>query len=68
VTKSWPDYHLRLGQITVDDRLPEGCTPAEQRLDETEVGEVTAVTLIAAIRPPEWKETIILTTARNGLG
>ncbi len=51
------DYHLRVGQITADDRLPEGCTLAEQRLDETEVGEGTAVTLINATRPPEWKET-----------
>jgi hypothetical protein len=33
------------------------CTLAEQRLDETEVGEGTAVTLINATRPPEWKGT-----------
>jgi hypothetical protein len=62
------DYHLRVGQITADDLLPEACTLAERRLDETEVGEGMAVTLINATWPPEWKETIILTTTRNGLG
>src|ERR1700729_4198353 len=28
------DYHLRVGQITQDTRLPEGQILAEQRLDE----------------------------------
>jgi heme-degrading monooxygenase HmoA len=51
------DYHLRVGQITADNQIPEGFTLAEQRLDETEVGEGTAVTLINATRPAEWKET-----------
>lgn len=51
------DYHLRVGQITADDRLPDGCTLSEQRLDETEIGEGTTVTLITATRPAEWKET-----------
>jgi heme-degrading monooxygenase HmoA len=44
------DYHLRVGQLT----LPEGHAPHEQRLDETEVGAGTTVTLIDAKRPPEW--------------
>jgi heme-degrading monooxygenase HmoA len=48
------DYHLRVGQVTQDTRLPEGCALHEQRLDETEVGEGTTVTLIDAKRPPEW--------------
>jgi heme-degrading monooxygenase HmoA len=48
------DYHLRVGQITRDTRVPEGCRLEEQRLDETEVGEGTAVTLIDTKRPPEW--------------
>src|SRR5215472_2706855 len=30
------DYHLRVGQITRDTRIPEGHTLEEQRLDETE--------------------------------
>ena len=51
------DYHLRVGQITRDTRIPEGYELHEQRLDETEVGEGTTVTLIDAKRPPEWKET-----------
>ena len=45
------DYHLRVGQITGDTRIPEGQTLREQRLDETEVGEGTTVTLIDATRP-----------------
>jgi heme-degrading monooxygenase HmoA len=52
------DYHLRVGQVTQDTRLPEGCALQEQRLDETEVGEGTTITLIDAKQPPEWvKET-----------
>jgi heme-degrading monooxygenase HmoA len=50
------DYHLRVGQITADTRLPEGCELVEQRLDETETGEATAITLIDAKRPPELPE------------
>jgi heme-degrading monooxygenase HmoA len=48
------DYHLRVGQLTRDNRLPEGYALQEQRLDETEVGEGTTVTLIDAKQPPEW--------------
>src|ERR1700760_2434374 len=51
------DYHLRVGQITEDSRLPEGQALPEQRLDETEVGNGTTVTLIDAKRPGEFKET-----------
>src|SRR5580658_3671558 len=39
------DYHLRVGQITQDSRVPEGYVLAEQRLDETEIGEGTTVIL-----------------------
>jgi hypothetical protein len=45
------DYHLRVGQLTRDSRVPAGQRIAEQRLDETEVGEGTTVTLIDARRP-----------------
>src|SRR6476620_1595539 len=45
------DYHLRVGQITQDSRIPEGHVLAEQRLDETEVGEATTITLVDASRP-----------------
>jgi heme-degrading monooxygenase HmoA len=48
------DYHLRVGQLTQDTRLPEGYALQEQRLDETEVGEGTTVSLIDANQPPEW--------------
>ena len=48
------DYHLRVGQVTRDTRIPAGHTLAEQRLDETEAGEGTTVTLIDAKRPAEW--------------
>ena len=51
------DYHLRVGQITSDNKLPEGFELKEQRLDETEVGEGTAIVLIDANRPAEWKQT-----------
>ena len=52
------DYHLRVGQLTQDTRLPEGYALHEQRLDETEVGAGTTVTLIDAKRPPEWVKTV----------
>lgn len=44
------DYHLRVGQITQDTRVPDGHAITEQRLDETEVGDATTVTLIDAHR------------------
>jgi heme-degrading monooxygenase HmoA len=48
------DYHLRVGQLTQDTRLPEGFALHEQRLDETETGEGTTVTLIDAKQPSAW--------------
>lgn len=51
------DYHLRVGQVTQDTRLPDGHTLQEQRLDETEAGAGTAVTLLDASRAPEWVST-----------
>jgi heme-degrading monooxygenase HmoA len=51
------DYHLRVGQLTHDTRLPGGFELKEQRLDETEVGEGSAVVLIDAKRPGRWTET-----------
>lgn len=50
------DYHLRVGQLTRDTRLPAGCALREQRLDETETGEGTTVTLVDASAGPEWTE------------
>lgn len=48
------DYHLRVGQLTEDTRLPEGHALQEQRLDETETGDATTITLVDARRPAEW--------------
>lgn len=39
------DYHLRVGQITADNHLPAGSVLTEQRLDVTEVGDGTTITL-----------------------
>ena len=50
------DYHLRVGQLTRDTRLPDGQALPEQRLDETETG-TPAVTLIDAKRPADWVAT-----------
>jgi heme-degrading monooxygenase HmoA len=51
------DYHLRVGQITADTHVPQGFALTEQRLDETQVGEGTTVTLLNAARRGEWKPT-----------
>jgi heme-degrading monooxygenase HmoA len=51
------DYHLRVGQITTDTRVPAGYALEEQRLDETEVGEGTSIVLITDERPAEWGRT-----------
>lgn len=48
------DYHLRVGQLTKDTRVPAGQALEEQRLDETETGAGTAVSLIDGKRPPDW--------------
>ena len=45
------DYHLRVGQVTADTRLPPGQVLREQRLDETETGAATTITLLDAQRP-----------------
>jgi heme-degrading monooxygenase HmoA len=47
------DYHLRVGQLTRDTRLPAGSALVEQRLDETVTGDATTVTLVDAKRPAQ---------------
>jgi heme-degrading monooxygenase HmoA len=47
------DYHLRVGQITADTQLPQGYDLLEQRLDETQTGEGTTVTLLDTTVPAE---------------
>jgi len=39
------DYHLRVGEITADTRIPEGQVLVEQRFDETETGTAKIVTI-----------------------
>jgi heme-degrading monooxygenase HmoA len=39
------DYHLRVGEIVADTRLPEGETLRQQRFDQTEVGDAKVVTV-----------------------
>jgi heme-degrading monooxygenase HmoA len=51
------DYHLRVGQVTVDTNVPAEYSVEEQRLDETEVGEGTSIVLITDRRPAEWGGT-----------
>jgi len=48
------NYHLRVGQITADSRIPKSHQLIEQRLDETEVGEGTTVVLLDGRCPPNW--------------
>ncbi len=48
------DYHLRVGQVTEDTEVPDGQVIREQRLDETETGEGTTVTLLDSSRPVDW--------------
>jgi len=45
------DYHLRVGEVVRDTRLPSGYQLQEQRLDETEVGDGTTVTFVNASIP-----------------
>jgi heme-degrading monooxygenase HmoA len=48
------DYHLRIGELTADSRAPAGRALQQQRLDETEAGDATTITLIDAKRSPQW--------------
>ncbi|HEX3861242.1 MAG TPA: antibiotic biosynthesis monooxygenase [Stellaceae bacterium] len=48
------DYHLRVGQVTRDTKLPAGQVLREQRLDETETGAGTTAVLIDGQRPADW--------------
>jgi heme-degrading monooxygenase HmoA len=50
------DYHLRIGQLTKDTAPPNEHGLNEQRLDETQTGTATTLSLIDAKRPPQWVE------------
>jgi heme-degrading monooxygenase HmoA len=71
------DYHLRVGQLTQDTRLPPGCALVEQRLDETQTGNTTTVTMVDAKRgreatkepaPADIAAWLGLDSNANGLG
>jgi heme-degrading monooxygenase HmoA len=62
------DYHLRVGQITHDTHVPSGQRVEEQRLDETEIGEGTAVSFIDAKRPASLTETTTADETAKYLG
>jgi heme-degrading monooxygenase HmoA len=53
-TEVFLDYHLRVGEVAHDTRVPAGQSIRAQRLDETEAGAATTVTLVDAMRPAEW--------------
>jgi heme-degrading monooxygenase HmoA len=61
------DYHLRVGQITQDTRLPEGQELREQRLDETEIGDANTVVLIDA-KLPDPSATVAVKEVATWLG
>lgn len=62
------DYHLRIGQVLEDTRLPAGQSLAEQRLDETQVGAGTAITLLDARRPAAWMQSASPAEVASSLG
>jgi heme-degrading monooxygenase HmoA len=62
------DYHLRVGEVTRDTRLPSGCELREQRLDETEVGEGTVISLVDANRAANCVQTSHPDELARGLG
>ena len=59
------DYHLRVGEVVKDTA---GQALPEQRLDETAVGEATAVTLVSTRRPADWVKANNAETVATGLG
>ena len=48
------DYHLRVGEVTHDTDLPHGQMLHQQRLDATEAGDATTITLIDGKQPSAW--------------
>lgn len=62
------DYHLRVGQLTHDTRVPMGYVIEEQRLDVTDVGEGKAITLVNGRRPANWTATNQATETAKYLG
>jgi heme-degrading monooxygenase HmoA len=61
------NYHLRVGEIFADNRLPAGMELLNQRNDETEIGEGTMATIITATRPPGHPSNIVACSQFLGL-
>jgi heme-degrading monooxygenase HmoA len=62
------DYRLRIGQTVSDTHVPAGQVLREQRLDVTEVGQGTAVTLHDGKFSPEWLKANGAEAAAKALG
>jgi hypothetical protein len=60
-------YHLRVGEIFSDNRLPAGMELLNQRNDETEIGEGTMATIITATRPTGHPSNIVACSQFLGL-
>ncbi|MBP0590563.1 antibiotic biosynthesis monooxygenase [Paraburkholderia sp. LEh10] len=67
-SQTFRDYRLRVGQVTRDTRLPDGCALKEQRLDETETGDATTIVLIDMRRDAEWVKTASARDVAGALG
>ena len=50
------DYHLRVGQVTADNRVPDDHVWREQRLDETETGASKIISIVEAKCPSNLPE------------
>jgi hypothetical protein len=59
---------LRIGQVTEDTQPPQGHALSEQRLDETETGDATTISLIDGKRPPEWVKQASVDDVAKWLG
>src|SRR5580692_2176031 len=62
------DYRLRIGQTVSDTQVPAGQVLREQRLDVTETGEGTAVTLHDGKFSPEWVKEASAEAVAEALG
>lgn len=61
------DYHLRVGEVFADNRLPAGMELLHQRSDETEIGEAKMATIITATRPPGHPRNVVACSQFLGL-
>jgi len=55
-TQVFVDYHLRVGELTLDSAPPQGHGLRQERLDATETGQGTTVSLLDGRRPADWVE------------